>query len=415
MLISGGGIAGATLGFWLARSGWEVTVVERAQAQRSSGNPVDVRGDALGIVGEMGLLDRLRASATTARRAVVVGADGSPRARSELPECGPTRQLHEGDRDPACRPRGCTGRGDQLRDGRALRREHHRARDARRRRRRHLSIRPTRILRCRHRSRRRALQHQDHRVRTRARAAHLSRPLRRHDESAGILHVDPDEIQIYNEPGRMVSIHPGRNSPIIAYMFRRPRAAGFDPDDTAAHKTMIAEAFGDTGWRTPQLLEHTRAASDVYLDAITRVTMPSWHTGRVALAGDAASCVSLLGDGSTKAIIGARTLAAEASGPREITPPRSVATSASTSAACPRRPRCAPVPGCSCPRPGSGPACATGPCRWSCAQEPPKREAVPAPTNVRHGGVDEADGRQAQAHLLSERGRAGSGSWSDPG
>jgi 2-polyprenyl-6-methoxyphenol hydroxylase-like FAD-dependent oxidoreductase len=39
--------------------------------------------------------------------------------------------------------------------------------------------------------------------------------------------------------------------------------------------------------------------------------MDHWSTGRIALVGDAASCVSLFGDGSTLAMAGAYTLAEE--------------------------------------------------------------------------------------------------------
>ena len=42
LLISGAGIAGAILAFWLSRSGWNVSIVERAAETRSSGSPVDV-------------------------------------------------------------------------------------------------------------------------------------------------------------------------------------------------------------------------------------------------------------------------------------------------------------------------------------------------------------------------------------
>ena len=38
--------------------------------------------------------------------------------------------------------------------------------------------------------------------------------------------------------------------------------------------------------------------------------MSSWSRGRVTLLGDAASCVSLFGDGSSSAMEGAATLAA---------------------------------------------------------------------------------------------------------
>jgi hypothetical protein len=45
-LVVGAGIAGSTLAYWLTRHGIETTVVERAEGQRSSGSPVDVRGPA---------------------------------------------------------------------------------------------------------------------------------------------------------------------------------------------------------------------------------------------------------------------------------------------------------------------------------------------------------------------------------
>ena len=46
VLISGAGIGGATLAALLGRAGHPVTVVERDQGVRSSGNPVDVRRGA---------------------------------------------------------------------------------------------------------------------------------------------------------------------------------------------------------------------------------------------------------------------------------------------------------------------------------------------------------------------------------
>src|SRR5262249_29623830 len=64
-LISGNGIAGASIAYWLVRAGWEVTIVERAAAIRSSG-PVDVRGDAVVALRAMGCYEELRALSTGA-------------------------------------------------------------------------------------------------------------------------------------------------------------------------------------------------------------------------------------------------------------------------------------------------------------------------------------------------------------
>ena len=52
VLISGAGIAGATLAALLGRAGHQVTVVERDQGVRSSGNPVDVREGAYDVAAQ---------------------------------------------------------------------------------------------------------------------------------------------------------------------------------------------------------------------------------------------------------------------------------------------------------------------------------------------------------------------------
>jgi 2-polyprenyl-6-methoxyphenol hydroxylase-like FAD-dependent oxidoreductase len=52
-----------------------------------------------------------------------------------------------------------------------------------------------------------------------------------------------------------------------------------------------------------------QASDDLYFDAVSQVRLPRWSRGRVAVVGDAASCLSLFGDGSTLAMAGAYTLA----------------------------------------------------------------------------------------------------------
>src|ERR1700761_4744608 len=82
VLISGAGVAGPALAFWLARNGFRPTVVERAQGRRSSGNPVDVRGPARPVVERMGIAAELREAATTATGVRFIGADGRSRGRA---------------------------------------------------------------------------------------------------------------------------------------------------------------------------------------------------------------------------------------------------------------------------------------------------------------------------------------------
>lgn len=64
VLISGAGIAGPTLAFWLTRAGIRTTIVERAPSLPTAGQQIDVRGASLDIVRSMGLEDVVRSKTT---------------------------------------------------------------------------------------------------------------------------------------------------------------------------------------------------------------------------------------------------------------------------------------------------------------------------------------------------------------
>jgi len=61
VLISGAGIAGPALAYWLTRSGYQVTVVEIHDGIRPGGQTVDLRGAGRAVIDRMGLLDQMRA------------------------------------------------------------------------------------------------------------------------------------------------------------------------------------------------------------------------------------------------------------------------------------------------------------------------------------------------------------------
>jgi 2-polyprenyl-6-methoxyphenol hydroxylase-like FAD-dependent oxidoreductase len=54
VLISGAGVAGIALAYWLRRHGLTPTVVERAADIRDGGYKIDIRGAALAVVERMG-------------------------------------------------------------------------------------------------------------------------------------------------------------------------------------------------------------------------------------------------------------------------------------------------------------------------------------------------------------------------
>ena len=61
ILVSGAGIAGPALAYWLHRYGFHSTVVEREAVLRTGGYAVDFRGAAhLRVLQRMGLLDAVR-------------------------------------------------------------------------------------------------------------------------------------------------------------------------------------------------------------------------------------------------------------------------------------------------------------------------------------------------------------------
>jgi 2-polyprenyl-6-methoxyphenol hydroxylase-like FAD-dependent oxidoreductase len=117
------------------------------------------------------------------------------------------------------------------------------------------------------------------------------------------------DLVMYNMPGRAIAIHPAGGHPGAAFMFRAPQIPRFDHRDINQHKRLLRDAYAGAGWRVPELLDRVRTADDLYFDSVSRIQVPTWSRGRIGLVGDAASCVSLLGDGSSLAMIGAFTLA----------------------------------------------------------------------------------------------------------
>jgi len=107
----------------------------------------------------------------------------------------------------------------------------------------------------------------------------------------------------------LAAIHPARTRPLAAFIFWRNAVAGLDHRDTEHHRAIVEATYQADGWYVPRLLAEVRTTPDLYFDSVSRVQLPRWSSGRVVVVGDAASCVSLLGDGSTLAMIGAYTLA----------------------------------------------------------------------------------------------------------
>ena len=301
VLISGAGIAGATLAALLGRAGHQVTIVERDQGVRSSGNPVDVRKGAYQVGEQLGVMPRLQHAATKVRELIFVDDTGrtlaSVRTRQsdrevEVPRADLSAILVEAGRGDAeflfdemiTELHPDAGGVDVIFDHSAPRRFD-------------LVVGAdglhSGVRRLAFGSEADLIEHLGMYVAT----AKLGIPLAR-----------DDTVIMYNEPGKAVALHPGTGASGAAFIFRS--RARIDHRDTEAARLLLKQTYRNVGWRTQELLSGYLAAKDVYFDSVSRIRMSSWSRGRVTLLGDAASCVSLFGDGSSSAMEGAAILAA---------------------------------------------------------------------------------------------------------
>lgn len=84
------------------------------------------------------------------------------------------------------------------------------------------------------------------------------------------------------------------------------------PKDLAHQKAHLRERFSRSGWECAHILDALERVDTLYIDRVSQIRMERWTRGRVALVGDAAFCVSLLGgQGSALAITAAYILAGE--------------------------------------------------------------------------------------------------------
>jgi len=306
VLISGSGVAGPSLAHWLGRSGYAVTVVERAARLRGSGGvPVDFRGDQLALLARMGVLGEIQAWQTGMGDQAVVGADG--RRLSTFPSA-----LFSGDVE--------IERGDLARilysrskdAAEYVFGDHITA----------LAQAPdgVDVTFARGPARRFDLVvGADGLHSTVRRLAFGGEQQYRHDLGLAVagfsvpntFGLDHSGL-IYNEPGRLAMVASGRDRAraAVALMFAGP-VPDYGWHDTGAQKRIVAEHFAGAGWQVPALLEALSEAPELYFDTISQIRLDRWSAGRVVLLGDAAWCTGPGGNGTGHAMFGAYTLAGE--------------------------------------------------------------------------------------------------------
>jgi 2-polyprenyl-6-methoxyphenol hydroxylase-like FAD-dependent oxidoreductase len=130
-------------------------------------------------------------------------------------------------------------------------------------------------------------------------------------EAVGYRPGGEDKFISYSVPGRQVGRFTMRNNrTLFLFVFADDRRV--DAGDGPAQKKILRSHFGGLGWECPQILAALEACDDLYFDRVSQIRMDTWSKGRVGLIGDAAACPSLLaGQGSALAMLAAYVLAGE--------------------------------------------------------------------------------------------------------
>ncbi|WP_158842387.1 FAD-dependent monooxygenase [Saccharothrix deserti] len=304
VLISGASVAGPALAYWLARHGFEPTVVEIAPALRGGGAAVDFRGEThMTVLERMGVLGRLREIQTGGSPMTFVDEHG--RTLLHLPadfaggelevlRSDLSRVLHEHSKGLANYVFGDsiaglteTSHGVDVTFTSGAQRTFD------------LVIGADGI----HSGVRGLVFGPEERF-----VSHLGYYVASWDLPDHL--GGPFEPLSYNVPGRLVSTGGDQDRPGAFVAFRSPRLH-YDRRDLARQRKLLTDAFGGLGWETPRLLASLEHTTELYFDSISRVDVQPWSRGRVALVGDAAHGATIGGMGAGTAIVGAYVLAGE--------------------------------------------------------------------------------------------------------
>jgi len=321
VLISGAGIAGPCLAYWLARTSLNVavTVVERSPTPRVTGQSIDVRGPAVEIVKRMKLEEELRARHTTEEGAVFIKSSGKPFARFDAGDnFTADYEILRADLSQIFLDVTKDLSNVQYRYGDSIKSLNQAEKV--------VDVTFTGgsketfdvvVATDGSTSKTRSMILEDHILKGSYKPigqyiAYFSIPKQSND---------PKLWQWYNTPkGLGMMIRPHRNNSTVGvYLCKTLPAKGqHDPtieealnEGTEASKRLLRKYFEHEGWQAKRILDGMDQAEDFYMTRAAQVKLPKWTNGRALVAGDAA--FATFGVGTSLAIECAYVLAGELS------------------------------------------------------------------------------------------------------
>jgi 2-polyprenyl-6-methoxyphenol hydroxylase-like FAD-dependent oxidoreductase len=316
VLVSGAGIAGCCLAWWLQRYGFDVTVIEQAMRPRDGGYVIDFWGLGYEVAAKMGLVDELRRHDLDIHEFRIVDRRGrritsiDQGALGELtggkvmslPRAAVASTLYGAieDRVPVRFGNSITSLADGP-DGVEVRFEHGEPERF------DLVIGADGL----HSVVRRLLFGDEFRF-----ERYLGYCVAAFS-TTGYPHRDPHTYVTYGEPGRQIwRITKNDDTTVFLLVFAEAEGPDIPVHDVERQKAMLARRYAGGGWETGEVLRALESATDLYFDRVSQIAVPRWSEGRVALIGDACACPSLLaGEGSAMAMAEAYTLAGELAAP----------------------------------------------------------------------------------------------------
>lgn len=311
VLISGAGIAGPTLAYWLDHYGITSTIVERAPRLRTGGYVIDFWGVGFDVAERMGLLPELRAMGYRVREVTVVNREGKRVA--EFPASAFSRATHDrylsfprGDL-AACIYSKIEGKVETIFGDSVARIEQdaggvHVTFESGKQRDFDLVV-GADGLHSRVRQLVFGQEQQFEKYLGLKVGAFQVQGYRPREESTYVM---------YTEIGQQVSLFAMRDD-MTMFLFTYADSDPSLPGEMEEQKAILRKRFGNSGWQCPQILAALDQAGELYFDRVSQIKIPdNWSRGRVTLVGDAASCISLLaGEGSGLAMTAAYILAGE--------------------------------------------------------------------------------------------------------